>query len=123
MPFVVITFAGCMTDDIRKLGDPALAYFGVPGNPVSDWAAAGLACARIPKDSLKKMVRWNVDASGLSCDPAERSVGVGGAGSESKNWAEKYALYCVTQSGEPVNLQEAPDLLQQLNSACETTPA
>ena len=90
-----------------------------------------MACARIPKDSLKKMVRWNVDASGLSCDPAERDrgmkksggEGVGGGDAYGIKWAEKYALYCVTQSGEPVNLKEAPDLLQQLNSACGTTPA
>lgn len=105
----------------------------MPGNPVSDFAAAGLACARIPKDSLKQMVRWNVDASGLSCDPRERDRdgeesgsgvenGNGGNGKKT-NWAEKYALYCVTQSGEPVNLQEAPSLVKQLNAACETTPA
>jgi len=69
------------------------------------------------------MVRWNVDSSGLSCDPRESAAADADVDSiNAEKWAAKYALYCVTQSGEPVNLRESPDLSAQLNAACQTTP-
>ncbi len=55
-PFQLITLAGCEIQDVRRLADPELRYLRDPGNPITDFAVKGVACARlsprVPDDEL-----------------------------------------------------------------------
>ncbi|CAD7941913.1 unnamed protein product [Amoebophrya sp. A120] len=88
MPFSLLRLEGCQIDDVRSLEDPTLSYLTTPGNPVSDFAAKGIACALIPADYEK--------TGSLSC-----------------NSDTKLTVYCADEIGRPVSF-----FAQQIQDAC-----